>query len=153
MSVHISQPPAQRADTRPTELLGSLSLRYDPKSASLARRFVKIALTAGGHEALADAVELVVSELVTNSVVHARPTQDDGLIQVRLLSARTVVRLDVHDSDRRMPLPRLVKPGDEAGRGMYIIESIVTNRGFYRSGPGKCVWCEFRTMPGSDQPG
>ena len=64
-----------------------------------ARRFVVEALRSAGVP-VADAVPVVVSELVTNSVLHAA---SKSRIQVLVEDRR--VRVEVYDSDPTLPVP------------------------------------------------
>ncbi len=120
-----------------------------PAAPTAARRFARAALDAWHLGPLSDAVELVVSELVTNAVRHARPV---GASPVRLVLAcdDDVLRVEVHDADpARAPRPRRPDPDDlaEGGRGLALIQALAARWGC-RPGPtGKAVWCELPAHP------
>ncbi|MDT0317920.1 ATP-binding protein [Streptomyces millisiae] len=150
MSPFIRRSVATTSEPGTAELLGSLTLDYAPRSPSLARRFVKIALTARGIKAETESLDVVVSELVTNSVMHARPATSAS-IRLRLWQVRHLIRVEVYDADPRIPMPRRTKPDDERGRGMYIIRDLAANQGFYRSRTGKCVWVDMDILLGKEE--
>jgi anti-sigma regulatory factor (Ser/Thr protein kinase) len=102
---------------------------------------------------VADSVELVVSELVTNAV-HAstcpdgRPNYDakSGLprVHLRLSSDRAHVLIEVWDQDPRMPVAKAAGPDDESGRGLMLVEAISErwNSAIQPDWNGKVVWAE-----------
>lgn len=99
-----------------------------------------------------DAVELVISELVTNGQkASARLTGSrydgkwqPGMPPVRLwlYSDRERVLVQVWDGDDRMPEAQGVDLEAESGRGLLLVESLSTEWGIYRpeGAGGKCVW-------------
>ncbi|MGW2935652.1 ATP-binding protein [Streptomyces sp. NPDC001156] len=86
-------------------------------------------------------VELVVSELVTNAVCHARP---DVRITWKVVSrdGRPAVRVEVVDggpADGALsPCP--VRGADEGGRGITVITVLASRRGTLRGEGGTTVW-------------
>ncbi|TDC74793.1 ATP-binding protein [Streptomyces hainanensis] len=150
MSPSVGRSLARESEPGTAELLGSLTLDYAPRSPSLARQFVKIALTARGINAETEALDVVVSELVTNSVMHARPVTSAS-IRLRLWQVRHLIRVEVYDADPRIPMPRKTKPDDERGRGIYIIRDLAANQGFYRNRTGKCVWVDVNIRLGKEE--
>lgn len=91
----------------------------------------------------ADAV-LLVSELVTNAVLHT--ISGRILCGVRLVR-EGCLRVEVHDHDYRhdcadVGTPRRPGPDDETGRGLFIVEEIADSWGVERSlrTPGNVVW-------------
>ncbi|MDH6116755.1 ATP-binding protein [Kitasatospora sp. GAS204B] len=118
-----------------------------------ARAFLREVLTrAKGGERYADSGELVLSELVTNAVVHGA---DRGtLIRVIVsLAENRPLRIEVHDiGTARRPVPRqAVGTGEESGRGLLLVKSLATRWGCCPrvQGFGKFVWCEI--PPADDQ--
>lgn len=110
----------------------------DARSVARARRFVVEHLTASGLGSLAGDGELVVSELVTNALLHAGPPV---LVVVRPAHPRA--RIEVHDSSPVMPLP--LHAGEEAmtGRGLHIAGSLTRAWGAAPLNGGKCMWAEL----------
>jgi anti-sigma regulatory factor (Ser/Thr protein kinase) len=80
---------------------------------------------------------LLVSELVTNAVVHARPPIDftvelDGQL----------VRMTVVDGDPSRPqLRRRRSPHVNHGRGLQIVDAMAAAWGVELVPGGKAVWC------------
>ena len=89
---------------------------------------------------LEDAVELLVSELVTNAVVH-------GLGAVRVFADYdgTRLRVEVHDHDPIPPRPHVTAGADldERGRGLQLVAMLADSWGSARTFDGKVVWIEL----------
>jgi anti-sigma regulatory factor (Ser/Thr protein kinase) len=88
-------------------------------------------------ETLIDRVELVISELVSNTVRHA-----DGPGALELSLEDGCVTVAVVDSSPDRPVPRSTAD-DVGGRGLPIIEAISTRWGSHPSTGGKRVWAQF----------
>jgi anti-sigma regulatory factor (Ser/Thr protein kinase) len=86
--------------------------------------------------ATADTVELVVSELVTNAVLH-------GGSEVLLMIANLGDRVRVEVSDSSPCLPQVVHTDLGAhGRGLQLVDALATRWGSEPTVTGKMVWCE-----------
>ncbi|WP_246531265.1 SpoIIE family protein phosphatase [Streptomyces bathyalis] len=111
----------------------------DPRAqtAGQARRLARRALARWGLEDLSDAVELLVSEVVTNAVRYAeRP------ITLRLLRTDTL-RCEVGDDVPQLPRLRQARATDEGGRGLYLVNRLARRWGATRLSTGKVVWFEL----------
>jgi len=114
-----------------------------PASVFLARRFTTQMLDAwevvGG---IAEAAELVISELVTNAARHS-----EDPIEVRLSCVDELLRIEVEDTSHRMPaeLPAMEDVDSEAtgGRGLPLVAAMSSRWGVESEGLSKCVWAEF----------
>jgi anti-anti-sigma regulatory factor/anti-sigma regulatory factor (Ser/Thr protein kinase) len=116
----------------------ALLLPADPTSARLARALVAAATTDLADD-LADDAVLLAGELVTNAVNHART---ETVLHVAL--GGKSVRIAVADSSPELP-HRLPRPVSEAGRGLYLLDSLATAWGALRTASGgKLVWCLLR---------
>ncbi len=124
----------------------TLTLSADPSSVSAARRFLTSRLTGTSADTsvAADAV-LVVSELVTNAVLHA-----EGPIVVEVVvsgegtaSGTTAVRIVVSDASPVAPVLREYGDGAATGRGLGLIASLARQWGVETNGSGKAVWVEI----------
>jgi DNA-binding NarL/FixJ family response regulator len=116
----------------------STRLARDPASARAARRFVRDALAGADSEDLEDTVTLLVSELVTNAVVHGG---SDVEVLVRLMPG--TVRVEVRDASEAAPAPRAAGDEDSSGRGLALVESLARRWGVDPvAGGGKTVWFE-----------
>jgi anti-sigma regulatory factor (Ser/Thr protein kinase) len=138
---------------RPAWLFTSyLELGALPGAVPCARLHAKQMLWEWGLDDLADTVELLVSELVTNaqraSGGHTssryRGRWTAGVPPVRLwLSAdegRLLIR--VWDGDRELPEPQGIDLEAESGRGLLLVESLSAEWGAYalEGSSGKVVW-------------
>ncbi|MEU3755875.1 SpoIIE family protein phosphatase [Streptomyces olivoreticuli] len=108
-----------------------------PQTARQARRLARRALARWGLDELSDAVELLVSEVITNAVRYAeRP------ISLRLLRT-DVLRCEVGDDVPQLPRLRQARPSDEGGRGLYLVNRLARRWGATRLSTGKVVWFEM----------
>ncbi|MEU0985322.1 SpoIIE family protein phosphatase [Streptomyces sp. NPDC005953] len=104
-----------------------------------ARRLARRALSRWGLEELSDAVELLVSEVVTNAVRYAeRP------VTLRLLRT-DVLRCEVGDDSPQLPRQRRARDTDEGGRGLFLVNRLARRWGATRLSSGKVVWFELPT--------
>ncbi|MEU1287952.1 ATP-binding protein [Kitasatospora sp. NPDC005856] len=85
---------------------------------------------------------LIVSELVTNALLHGTPAGHLIYLALDLDPAR--LRIEVHDARRdREPVLRALTLDGEAGRGLHLVKSLSTRTGCSsREHTGKIVWCE-----------
>ncbi|MFH9859927.1 ATP-binding protein [Streptomyces sp. NPDC017202] len=123
-----------------------LEIRPDPAEVGRARRWARSRLAGSGIEAdepLAETLILLVSELVTNAVVH---TGCPAVLRLSLPgfgAGRATVRLEVADSSSRAPVPRCVGDGATGGRGLALVDGLADRWGWSVEGPGKRIWCEL----------
>ncbi|WP_349239307.1 SpoIIE family protein phosphatase [Streptomyces sp. CC224B] len=112
-------------------------LEPEDATPSRARRLARSALERWGLTDLNDAVELLVSEVVTNAVRYAtRP------ITLRLLRT-DVLRCEVGDDVPQLPRLRQARATDEGGRGLYLVNRLARRWGATRLSTGKVVWFEL----------
>ncbi|HXR73139.1 SpoIIE family protein phosphatase [Actinocrinis sp.] len=86
---------------------------------------------------VADVVELLVSELVTNALRYGR-----GPIGLRLLRGAATVVCEVSDELEAAPRLRTVQHGEEGGRGLYLVDQLSLTWGTRTTAHGKIVWFE-----------
>jgi anti-sigma regulatory factor (Ser/Thr protein kinase) len=115
-----------------------LALRPVPASAARARAFVERTLGAWECDDFLDASRLLVSELVTNAVLHAR-TDFELLIR----AVRTGIRVEVHDHNPAEPVVRRYEEEAMTGRGLALVDELATRWGVDRHPDGKAVWFEL----------
>jgi anti-sigma regulatory factor (Ser/Thr protein kinase) len=122
------------------------TLELDParRAPRLARAFAADTLKAWavptGH---VEAVQLVVSELVTNAVIH---TPESRTIVLELLMTDGGLRVMVSDDSPRQPDQRghSAPPSSEGGRGVEIVDAVAERWGTQLRPPtGKTVWCDL----------
>jgi len=118
----------------------TLSLSPTPQSVGEARRFVQTVLDdAGCGGGWVDSTALVVSELVTNAVIHART-----LLDVRItVTTDRVVRVEVHDRSEHPPRTKHYSATSGTGRGLLLVEALASQWGVTTAPDGKVVWAEI----------
>jgi serine/threonine-protein kinase RsbW len=119
-----------------------LTLPAAPQAVRLARRATRDALAAWRLGHLEETAVLLVSELVTNAVLHAR---DIGTVTVELTSAGTWLRIEIQDADPRWPRHRTPDIVDESGFGFVLVDSLAGKWGVRPTPTGKAVWAELDT--------
>ena len=121
----------------------TVDLPADPSAAGIARRFLRENLGPLGlpGELIADA-ELLVSELVTNAVVHAQSGSRVGVDW-----SATHLRISVFDSSNDAPELRDCGTDSVTGRGLYLVDRIAERWGVDYEGAGKRVWFELDVRP------
>ncbi|MCS0635868.1 ATP-binding protein [Streptomyces sp. LP05-1] len=112
-----------------------------PGSAATARSLVRVALATWALEELADPTALIVSELMSNAVRHARC--DDIAVAIDRTGRRTV-RVAVTDSSGVLPVPRASGHDDETGRGLALVSALAQSWGIEEHHRGKTVWAVVR---------
>ncbi|NPC98337.1 response regulator [Nocardioides sp. zg-DK7169] len=115
-----------------------LDLPQDLASVREARSLVRSTLATWDLEHLHDEACLVVSELATNAINHARSS-----FLVRLSLNPTTVRIEVGDGGRGTPEPQPHSATREGGRGMLLVAAMSASWGIDRSEDGKVVWAEL----------
>lgn len=92
-------------------------------------------------ELFAEGGAMVLTELVTNAVQHAQAPRDRRIF-VRLEMSPGLLRIEVHDPSRQLPVMRKAKSDDESGRGLWLVEQLSQEWGadFREGGVGKLVW-------------
>jgi GAF domain-containing protein/anti-sigma regulatory factor (Ser/Thr protein kinase) len=116
-----------------------------PATVGCARRFVADVLSGWDARDLGDSAELVVSELVTNAIMH---TPSRLRLRMRRLPGGRVW-IGVQDESDRLPTQRPPSDDDLGGRGLMIVELLSDRWGVTPSTPGgKTVWAELSTSMG-----
>jgi CheY-like chemotaxis protein len=126
------------------EAVTALTARVDagfparPRSVASARVFARRALEGWREGDLGDVVGLLLSELVTNAVVHAASAPN---VAIHLLPDR--VHVEVTDDDNTTQIrPQEIVPDAESGRGLVLVEALAHRWGQVRLPAGKVVWFE-----------
>ncbi|MGO9658908.1 MAG: GAF domain-containing protein [Acidimicrobiales bacterium] len=147
-----------------------LSLPPELRSVGQARgRLEAAAREWGCPEHLVDDARVVLSELMSNGVLHARTD-----LQVVMCARGGGIRLEVRDASRTAPLPPLELPRAPAnlmdeplqpylrdqeltlptatGRGLAVVSALASSWGWYpEPGGGKVVWAELGTEAGAEE--
>ncbi|MEV6313678.1 ATP-binding protein [Streptomyces sp. NPDC051776] len=153
-----------------------LEVRPDPAEVARARRWARSRLAGSGiepDEPLAETLVLLISELVTNAVVH---TGCPAVLRILLPDCATsgpgtgtgaghgadpianahgertdresevvrdTVRVEVADRSARAPKPRHAEGDDTNGRGLELVTGLADRWGWRPEGVGKSIWCEI----------
>ncbi|MET9441615.1 ATP-binding protein [Streptomyces sp. NPDC006610] len=123
-----------------------LEIRPDPAEVGRARRWARSRLAGSGigtDDPLAETLVLLVSELVTNAVVH---TGRPAVLRLSLPPApaeSATVRVEVADASTRAPMPRWVDCEQTGGRGLALVDGLADRWGWSPEGAGKQIWCEL----------
>ncbi|MFJ2867092.1 ATP-binding protein [Kitasatospora sp. NPDC087314] len=139
-----------------------LAVQADPAEVGRARRWVLSRLLNHGLDPdapVAETVVLVVSELVTNAVVHTGcpavlrlclPVEEDPAAG----EPPGPLRVEVADASQAAPAPRHAGADEDAtnGRGLELVELLCERWGWYPDGSGKRVWCEIGAEARSADP-
>ncbi|RKE23200.1 SpoIIE family protein phosphatase [Streptomyces sp. TLI_171] len=121
----------------PSDRIATLLLPSEGPLPARARRFTRTTLESWGLSALIDYAELVVSELVTNALLHA-----DAPRRLRLFRDRTLT-LEVADAGGQPPRLRSSAEEDEGGRGIHLVSELAHRWGSRPTRHGKVVWAEI----------
>lgn len=130
-------------------LLASMTIPGRPDRLHDARAFVARVL---GDCSCADTMILLISELVTNSLLHSRSCRDGGTITVTLIDVPGGIRAEVIDeggatvpalhADQGQP-PELA----ENGRGLKLVDMLSARWSYWRDEAGTVTWFELTEPP------
>ena len=121
----------------PRAVHAELQLSPDAESPRRARLFVSERLRAWQRNEWDISAGLVVSELVTNAVLHARTP-----MRLRLVAGRDSLLIELHDGNSRGPVRRAYSADATTGRGLGLVEALTRSWGVEEEPGGKRVWAE-----------
>ncbi|QTI87254.1 ATP-binding SpoIIE family protein phosphatase [Streptomyces sp. AgN23] len=123
--------------------------RHDLQRVGYIRDTLRNLLRAWDLDTVADDLELLTSEVVTNALIHAHSEVD-----VRFREYPDRLRVEVRDSDPHPPIPVVFvgpdEPGNqeaESGRGLLIVDALASAWGSSPTGRGKTTWFELKIPP------
>jgi anti-sigma regulatory factor (Ser/Thr protein kinase) len=114
-----------------------VTLPPDTESPRRARHFVRELLIEDNISDTLEIVTLLVSEVVTNAVLHARSE-----VTVSVRRDGHAVHVEVADRSSSAPIPQSVTPDSTTGRGMHLVEELADAWGTKSAPDGKIVWFE-----------
>ncbi|MEV6958473.1 ATP-binding protein [Streptomyces sp. NPDC051207] len=118
-------------------------LAAHPGSPAQARRLTRARLNGWSVcEDTCDTASLVVSELVTNAIVHTASTH----IVCELHDGDDLLRIAVRDEGCAPGMPQAAsrqRPEEEHGRGLLLVDALCHAWGVHEHGPGLLVWAEL----------
>jgi anti-sigma regulatory factor (Ser/Thr protein kinase) len=137
------------AMTAGTAIRPNLTVPGRPGQVHAARVFT--GTTLGDDHPCAAVAVLLVSELVTNSVLHSDSRLPGGTVTVTVSGTPDGVRVEVRDAGG-MSAP-LFKGADDAlaegGRGLRLVNDLAVRWNYRRDGDGIVTWFEVRAEPPS----
>jgi hypothetical protein len=92
------------------------------------------------------ALEVCAAEVITNAWEHTRATS-----KVSVRWTGSLLRVEVSDTSRRLPHASCPDDGDEAGRGLLLLEALSHRWGAHPSPQGKITWFEITSDLAPDQ--
>jgi anti-sigma regulatory factor (Ser/Thr protein kinase) len=122
-----------------------LELSPAPSAPWRGRRALERLSDVVGPGRLAD-LELIASELIANSVVHAG-LGEGALVRMRVDVSDTRVRIEVEDPGSGFA-PRPVPASGDRGRGLTLVDRVASRWGIARTGT-TLVWAEIDRDRGS----
>lgn len=130
----------------------SFSVPDDASGVAAARRFTRACLGDWGLDGTSDVAVLLVSEAVTNALLH---TGRSPSLQLRAGPAG--LRVEVRDASPALPAPRHPDATATTGRGLQLLDALASRWGTEAHGGGKVVWFEVEVTemgePTADAPG
>lgn len=117
------------------------AIDWSDAAPTTARAFSLETLARWGHEELAPEVASIVTELVTNAVIHARTD-----VEVSLSLTDSTLRISVRDRSHALPAPASPDHSSTSGRGMLIVAEMASRWGIEPSADGKIVWAELKPL-------
>ena len=125
----------------------TLSVPADSAAIGRARSFTASFLQDHGLASLIDTVVLLVSELVTNAVLHS-----GSAAELRLQIGDRGLRVEVRDKSSTTPFVKHYSEMATTGRGMLIVDSLAKSWGSEADASGKVVWFTLDALDESAQP-
>ncbi|MFE2320955.1 SpoIIE family protein phosphatase [Streptomyces sp. NPDC059441] len=123
----------------------------DPAVVSRARALAARQLTQWGLEHLVESTELIVSELLTNAIIHSNgdcngDCNSDRTIGLRLIR-HEMLTCEVFDATHSHPLVRRPRTTDEHGRGLFLVTQLSRRWGTRDVPDGKLIWADQQLPP------
>ena len=119
-----------------------LRLPCNASSPRRARHEILRFLDSFGYSDRADDIELVVSELVTNAVLHA-----GSEVEVKVGADLEHLQIEVSDFGPGLPLRQDITPEDDYGRGLNILQAVAESWGTTAESDRTTVWCKLSREP------
>lgn len=142
LSPSLTAPPRSRSGSL-SRSRSRAALPFDVTSVPRARHLARERLAGWGLAEHVEVAELLVSELVTNALRHAR-----GPIGLTLAAHDGTLRCEVADTSPDLPRLCRVEDDDECGRGLHLLDTL-SRWGSTPTPTGKVVWFELPSDPPS----
>ena len=116
----------------------TVDLPPEPSSATRARTIAREQLEASCSSDAIEVIALLVTELVTNAILHARTP-----LRLVIEAHPDRVRVCVEDSSPQRPEVHHYGTDAVTGRGLALVEQLASSWGVDTTPTGKVVWCEI----------
>ncbi|MEU1805734.1 ATP-binding protein [Streptomyces sp. NPDC019937] len=113
------------------------------------RQFVTRTLTEWGYDDCLDEIQLCVSELATNALLHGVPP--GRLFRVLIKASEERIRIEVRDSGPGHPVSQAPHPDSEHGCGLLLVTELTDAWGEIEHTVGKTVWFTMKSTPTAEQ--
>ena len=147
MTAHAAVSPTRPSDcSAGTSGFATCALHGGHQAAGVARHFTRSTLQSWGMAALADDVETIVSEMLSNAIRHGLPCPEQlpsapRLVGLGLLRRGATVLCAVSDPSTDVPVVLERTRSAASGRGLHIIDALSESWGWTPPGRrGKTVW-------------
>lgn len=120
----------------------SINIEPDPREVRHARKLVKETLSNKVSEKDTYTAALLTSELVTNSIIHAKTP-----ITVNIRFIDSCLCISVMDKNPLLPEPKDVPLDAQGGRGLSIVGKTASSWGTTPTSDGKMVWFCLQVHP------
>ena len=117
----------------------SVDLPPEPSSATRARGLAREQLAASCSADTVETIALLVTELVTNAILHARTP-----LLLTLEARPNHVRICVEDRSNEQPALQRYDADAVTGRGLALVDQLASSWGVDTTPSGKVVWCDVR---------
>jgi anti-sigma regulatory factor (Ser/Thr protein kinase) len=118
----------------------------EPESVAAARDAVTEATQGQVDGGTLETLRLLVSELVTNGIIHSGA---DSPLEVEVEMSDSGLRVDVKDSGTGFAQrPGMNEPDYSGGWGLFLVEELADRWGIVRNG-NTCVWFELGEPTGN----
>jgi anti-sigma regulatory factor (Ser/Thr protein kinase) len=139
----------QGRDMRPAIVLGTMDIPAEAGRVKAARHWLRD-LLGEDHPAVFE-VELLGSELITNSILHSDSARLDdhgrpGTVSIVVLALAHAIRVEVTDAGSARGTPHVVDAGTDAlnGRGLHLLQEITGGRcGTWADQASRTVWFQL----------
>jgi len=121
----------------------------EPRGISAVRHEARRTIQDWGLGEVADAAELIVSELLTNALLYGNVE----ILALELTLDDLWLSLSVADANPTPPYPCGIDEQAEGGRGLYLTVALADAWGFRATSAGKTVFAEFLARPTGQEDG
>ncbi len=120
-------------------VLGALTIPGRPEHVRAARSFVEKAL--GEANRATDTAVLLVSETVTNAVLHSNSRHPGGTVTITVIEIGGGTRIEVTDEGSELSSPVVKGHGCvSGGHGLFLVQTLADQWGYVRDELGTTVW-------------